>query len=82
MAEQNLLDCINALGEIGQSFNSAIRGIEVITARRRIWRTQNFAQAGAKRHRGTFSQPSRQQTGVRKASVKQVMQGSLPSRNS
>lgn len=69
IAEQNLLDCINALSEMGQSFNSAVRGIEVITSRRRIWRTQNFVQAGVKRHRGTFSQPSRPQMSARREST-------------
>jgi len=68
IAEQNLLECINALGEMGQSFNSAVRGIEVITSRRRMWRAQNFVQAGAKRHRGPFSQASRPQLSERRAS--------------
>ena len=61
IAEQNLLECINALGKMGQSFNSAVRGIEVITSRRRMWRAQNFVQTGTKRHRGPLSQNSRPQ---------------------
>jgi len=69
MAEQNLLDCIKALGEMAQSFNSAVRGIEVITSRRRVWQTQNFLQTGAKRHRGPFSQANRSQMSGRKAST-------------
>ena len=69
VAEQNLLDCIKALGEMAQSFNSAVRGIEVITSLRRMWQTQNFLKTGAKRHRGTFSQVSRPQMDVRKAST-------------
>jgi hypothetical protein len=72
IAEQNLLECINALGEMGQSFNSAVRGIEVITSRRRMWRAQNFVQIGTKRHRGPFSQTGRPQLNGRKASMQRA----------
>ncbi len=75
IAEQNLLECINALGEMGQSFNSAVRGIEVITSRRRMWRAQNFVQIGMKRHRGTFSQTSRPQLHGRKVSTQCATEG-------
>jgi hypothetical protein len=69
MAEQALLDCINALSELGQSFNSAIRGIEVITSRRRIWQTKKFLQTRVKRHRGHSSQAARPQMSGRKPST-------------
>jgi hypothetical protein len=71
-AEQNLLECINALGEMGQSFNSAVRGIEVITSRRRMWRAQNFVQIGTKRHGGPFTQTRRPQLHGRKASTQRA----------
>jgi len=55
LAQDNLLICIQALGEMGQCFNSSIRGLEVITTLRRAWQIQKFRETGPKRHRSTSS---------------------------
>lgn len=54
-AENNLVICLQALGEMGQSFNSSIRGLDVITSLRRFWQSNKFRETRSKRHRNPFS---------------------------
>lgn len=68
LAQDNLLTCIQALGEMGQCFNSSIRGLEVITTLRRVWQNKMFVQKGPKRQRGTFSTVDRPTLGRRRTS--------------
>jgi hypothetical protein len=56
LAQENLNVCVQALGEMAQSFKSSTRGYEVIAAVRREWHDQKFAHAGNKRSRGSASQ--------------------------
>ena len=49
IAEKNLVICLQALGELGQSFHSAIRGLDVITSLRRLWQNQKFGGIRSKR---------------------------------
>lgn len=49
--------CIQALGEMGLSFRSSIRGIEIIGAVRREWQRRSMYTAGIKRARLSMSQP-------------------------
>ncbi|KAI1622637.1 hypothetical protein EDD37DRAFT_611051 [Exophiala viscosa] len=51
-AQEGLSICVQALGEMAQSFKSAMRGYEVISAVRREWQMRRWKQAGEKRPRG------------------------------
>ena len=54
-AQDNLLVCVQALGEMGHSFAGGVRGLEVLTSLRRVWQTQKFCPSGTKRHRSMSS---------------------------
>jgi hypothetical protein len=55
-AQEGLSVCVQALGEMAQSFKSSMRGYEVIAAVRREWQARRWKQAGSKRPRGMSSQ--------------------------
>lgn len=58
-AQEGLNVCVQALAEMGQSFQSSMRGYEVIAAIRRESQAKRWLQTGAKRARGLVSQPVR-----------------------
>lgn len=48
-AQQDLLTCIQALGEMGQTYKSASRALDVVTALRQSWQDDGFASDRFKR---------------------------------
>lgn len=59
-AQEDLNVCIQALGEMAQSFKSSTRGYEVIAAVRREWQMRKFSHAGSKRSGGPTSQDGKE----------------------
>jgi hypothetical protein len=51
-AQEGLNVCVQALGEMSQSFQSSMRGYEVLAAVRREWQARRWLHAGSKRPRG------------------------------
>ena len=68
-AQEDLNVCIQALGEMAQSFKSSTRGYEVIAAVRREWQNQRFLQAGSKRSLGSMSQNMNERPSGRQKSL-------------
>lgn len=48
-AQEFLLTCLQALGEMGQTYRSASRALEVITSLRSNWRNESILGTGTKR---------------------------------
>jgi len=50
-AQELLLICIQALAEMGQTYRTSSRALEVVTSLRRDWQTETFTSMGKKRPR-------------------------------